>query len=111
MGGMLTDPGNSNELTRTIIGCAIEVHREIGLGLLESAYKACMVMELRRAGLDFEVERPFPPVYKGTTSKSRVSVGPDGQGADHRRLEMRLRSALIHTAQILTYLRLANSPV
>jgi GxxExxY protein len=53
------------ELTAQIIGAAIEVHRTIGPGLLESAYQACLSQEFSLRGLPFESEKPVPVIYKG----------------------------------------------
>ena len=53
-----------NKLTETIIGSAIEVHRHLGPGLLESAYKECLLFELRSKGLIVEKEKPLPIIYK-----------------------------------------------
>lgn len=53
-----------NSLSYTVIGLAIEVHRQLGLGLLESAYQACLVYELQKAGLKVEKEIPLPINYK-----------------------------------------------
>ena len=53
-----------NELSRKIIGCAIEVHRHLGPGLLESAYQECLFYELKQAGLNVKKEKPMPIVYK-----------------------------------------------
>ncbi len=52
------------DLTHSIIGCAMEVHRLLGPGLLESAYEACMVFELIKAGFNVERQKPVPVVYK-----------------------------------------------
>jgi GxxExxY protein len=52
-----------NELTSAIIGAAIEIHRQLGPGLLESAYRVCLAYELRKRGLEVEEERPVPVVY------------------------------------------------
>ena len=52
-----------NELSRAIIGAAIEVHRRLGPGLLESAYRVCLAYELRKRGFQVEQERPVPVVY------------------------------------------------
>ncbi len=54
---------NINEITQTIIGAAIEVHRRLGPGLLESAYRACLAYELRKRGLDVVEEQPIPVIY------------------------------------------------
>lgn len=55
----------TNKLTRKIIGCAIEVHRELGPGLLEGAYKAALAIELDCAGLSFQRQLKYPVFYKG----------------------------------------------
>ena len=54
-----------NRITEKIIGAAIEVHRTLGLGLLESTYQACLAYELKQRGLDVEMEKELPVVYKG----------------------------------------------
>lgn len=53
-----------NEISEKIIGCAIEVHKSLGPGLLESAYLECMFYELQKAGLNVEKQKPLPLVYK-----------------------------------------------
>ncbi len=53
----------TNELTQAIIGAAIEVHRRLGPGLLESAYRVCLAYELRKRGFNVQEERPVPVVY------------------------------------------------
>jgi GxxExxY protein len=52
-----------NDLTQAIIGAAIEVHRRLGPGLLESAYRACLAYELRKRGFEVQEERPVPLIY------------------------------------------------
>lgn len=52
-----------NDITQSIIGAAIEVHRRLGPGLLESAYRACLAYELRKRGFDVVEEQPIPVVY------------------------------------------------
>jgi hypothetical protein len=54
-----------NQITETIIGAAIEVHRHLGPGLLESAYQTCLAKEMSLRGLSFEREKPLPIAYKG----------------------------------------------
>jgi GxxExxY protein len=54
-----------NEITEAIIGASIEVHRALGPGLLESAYRQCLCHELKLRGMPFVCERPLPVVYKG----------------------------------------------
>ena len=53
-----------NDLSNKIIGCAIDVHKQLGLGLLESAYQECLFYELKQAGLEVQKEKPMPIVYK-----------------------------------------------
>ena len=60
-----TETEDQDQLTGRIIGAAIEVHRHLGPGLLESAYEFCLVFELRKLGLKFEQQKPLPVVYKG----------------------------------------------
>jgi len=54
-----------NKITETIIGAAIDVHRALGPGLLESAYEACMVYDLIQVGMKVEQQKPLPVVYRG----------------------------------------------
>ena len=54
-----------DELSRSVIGCAIEVHRTLGPGLLESTYRQCLAYELSQAGIPFQMELPLPVQYKG----------------------------------------------
>lgn len=80
----------SNDLTRCIIGAAIEVHRRLGPGLLESAYRACLAYELRRRGFTVEEEVPIPVVY------------------DEIKLECGFRADLIVNGQIVVELKAKN---
>jgi len=59
--------GDLNQLTEKIIGCAIEVHRNLGPGLLESTYEEAMCVELTDAGVNYRRQMPFPILYKGRT--------------------------------------------
>jgi GxxExxY protein len=64
---------HSNKLTERIIGLAIEVHRELGPGLLESAYEECLCSELRQNGLSHERQVPLPVVYKSLGSIAAIA--------------------------------------
>ncbi len=55
---------NENEISNKIIGCAIEVHKYLGPGLLESAYEECLAAEMKYQGLNFERQKPIPLVYR-----------------------------------------------
>ena len=96
------------ELTEKIIGAAIEVHRELGPGLLESAYKACLARELELRGVAFECEKPMPLEYKGL----RVDVGYRLDVLVDGRVIVELKAVAdlipLHEAQLLTYLRLSG---
>jgi GxxExxY protein len=97
-----------SELTGQVIGLAIEVHRQLGPGLLESAYEECLAYELRASGLQFGRQVDVPVVYKS----SRLDCG--------YRMDLVVENALIlelktvekiiplHEAQLLTYLRLSG---
>lgn len=97
-----------NILTGKIIGAAIEVHRTLGPGLLESAYEACLVFELQEKGLNVERQKPLPLVYKNVKLDSgyRLDLVVDGKVV----VEIKSVSevAAIHEAQLLSYLRLAD---
>jgi GxxExxY protein len=95
-----------NEITESVIGAAIEVHRAIGPGLLESAYTQCLCRELTLRKLPFARELPLPVVYKGLRLDCAYRL--DLLVADAVVVEVKAVESLIpvHTAQLLTYLRL-----
>ncbi len=99
------------ELTRKIIGAAIEVHRALGPGLLESAYQVCLARELTLQGIPFESEVPIPVVYKGVNLDAgyRADLIVDGKVV----IELKAVESLlpVHEAQLLTYLKLTNCKV
>src|SRR5438876_9927177 len=98
----------NNEITEAIIGAAIEVHRALGPGLLESAYRQCLCHELQLRGLPFVCERPLPVTYKGLRLECGYRV--DLIVADAVVVELKTvdRSAPVHDAQLFTYLRLVG---
>jgi len=67
-----------NSITEKVIGAAITVHHELGPGLLESAYEACLSFELLERGLSFERQKPMPLVYRTVQTRLRVSRRPIG---------------------------------
>lgn len=99
------------ELTHAIIGAAIEVHRVLGPGLLESAYEECLAHELTLRGVPFERQKPLPVVYKGMKLECgyRVDLLVDGRVV----VELKAVEALapIHDAILLTYLRLSGCKI
>ncbi len=87
-----------DELSRRVIGCAIEVHRELGPGLLESTNRQCLACELSHAAIPFQMEVPLPVRYKDVL----LDCG--------YRIDL-LISGDLHQAQILTCMRLAQVPI
>jgi GxxExxY protein len=100
---LLTDP-----LAKRVIGCAIEVHRHLGPGLLESAYQRCLTYELSLSQIAFVADRPLPLAYKGLELHCgyRLDIVVD----DKLILELKAVERLlpIHQAQMITYLRLLS---
>lgn len=99
------------ELTGQIIGAAIEVHRALGPGLLESAYQACLARELSLRGIAFEREKPLPVEYKGLELDCGYRL--DFLVEDRVVLELKAVDRLlpVHEAQLLTYLKLTGCRV
>jgi GxxExxY protein len=100
-----------DELSRKVIGCAIEVHRNLGPGLLESTYRQCLACELSHADIAFQMEVPLPVRYKETLLDCgyRIDLLVSGDLI----VEIKSNETLlpIHYAQILTYMRLAKIPL
>jgi len=97
-----------NEISEKVIGCAIEVHKALGPGLLESAYLECLFYELLKAGLFVEKQKPLPLVYKEV--KLDVGYRIDILVENKVVIELKSVEALndIHIAQVLTYLKLSG---
>jgi GxxExxY protein len=97
-----------NEMTEQIIGAAIEVHRALGPGLLESAYHACLCHELRLRGVVFEDQLDLPVVYKGLRLDCGYRI--DVLVAKTIVVELKAVDKLhpIHEAQLITYLKLGG---
>ena len=109
--GMLADPYGTSPLTRSIIGCAIQVHRTIGPGVLEKIYSECLTCELKRQGLSFERERPVPLVYRGVRLKAKFYVDFVVENRVIVELKAVTEVAKIHECQVLTQLKLTGLPV
>lgn len=100
-----------SELTEKIIGCAIEVHRVLGPGLLESSYETCMEFELRNRELLVKRQVPVPIVYKEIQLECGYRIDllvNDLVVIEIKSVETILR---VHEAQILSYLKFANKDV
>ncbi|MCA9954923.1 MAG: GxxExxY protein [Anaerolineales bacterium] len=100
--------GDENPISKEIIGAAIEVHRQLGPGLLESAYEECMAHEFTLRGIQFERQKPLPVVYKGI--KLDCGYRLDFLVAQSVIVELKAVEKLmpIHDAQTITYLKLTK---
>ena len=100
-----------NALSYKVIGLAIEVHRELGPGLLESAYQACLYYELKKAGVKVEREISLPITYK----EIKLDQGYRIDLLIEDKLVVELKTVetytSVHFAQVLTYLKLGNYPL
>jgi GxxExxY protein len=107
----MTDKVQIDRITSTIIGAAIEVHRSLGPGLLESAYEACLVYELTERGLIVEQQKPVPLAYKQVHLDCgyRLDLLVEEQVVVEIKSVERLLP--IHQAQLLSYLRLSRNMV
>ncbi len=103
--------GEINEITSQIIGSAIEVHKQLGPGLLESAYEACLAYELIERGLKVEQQKPLPVQYKDV--KLDAGYRLDLLVEDIVVVELKAVEKVlpIHEAQILSYLKLSGLKV
>ena len=99
------------ELSNKVIGCAIEVHRTLGPGLLESTYEQCLAREMDLSGIAFKLQSPLPVEYKGIKLDCGYRI--DMLVEDKLIVELKSVEKIlpIHEAQILTYMKLANTQV
>jgi GxxExxY protein len=95
-------------LTEIIIGCAIEVHRALGPGLLESVYEECLSYELQLRGLNFERQKILPLAYKQVKLEAGYRLDLVVEGKVVVELKCVEKLMPVHEAQIMTYLRLSN---
>jgi len=97
-----------NELSGIILGCAIEVHKQLGPGLLESAYQECLYFGLRNKGLNVIKEKPMPIIYKEIKLDHgyRIDLLVENKVV----IEIKTVESFtdVHTAHVLTYLKLGN---
>ena len=100
-----------NGITRKIIAAAIEVHRHLGPGLLESAYQVCVCYELSRMGLSFTREVHLPLSYKGLQLDCSYRIDLLVEDAVLVELKSIEQILPIHSAQLLTYLRASHKPI
>ena len=102
---------NENELTEKIIGAAIEVHRHLGPGLLESIYEECLCYELNVIGLRFQRQIPLPVSYKGMKLESGYKMDLLIEDAVVVEIKATEQTPPIHAAQVLTYLKASNKRI
>ena len=100
-----------NTITHEILDSAYKVHSALGPGLLESAYQACLAYELRKKGLKIEVEKALPLIYEEVHLETgyRIDILVENKVV----VELKTVEAFtdVHTAQVLTYLKLSKSQV
>lgn len=105
---MVTINKEINELAYKVIGCAYRIHQALGPGLLESAYEACLCHELSKENINFERQKEIPIVYNGCRLDCgyRIDVLVENKII----VELKTVEALlpIHTAQLMTYLKLSQ---
>ena len=97
-----------NKLTEIIIGCAIEVHRILGPGLLESAYEECLMFELEKVGLFVERQKPIPVIYKDIYLECGYRIDLLVENAVVIELKTTELFHPVQEAQILTYMKFSN---
>jgi GxxExxY protein len=99
------------DLTREIIGAAIAVHRELGPGLLESAYESCLAFEIADRGLKFERQKALPLIYRSQAMGCGYRLDLLVEASVIVEVKSVERLDAIHTAQLLAYLRLSGCKV
>src|SRR5208337_4545926 len=100
-----------NKITEVIIGGAIQVHRVLGPGLLESAYEACLAFELKKRGLRIEEQKPLPLVYDQVKLDCGYRIDLVVEGAVVVEVKSVDALAPIHEAQVISYLKLSGCKV
>ncbi len=108
---MLEDPDGLNPLTEMIIGCGVTVHREFGAGLFESVYARCFILELRANGLQVETEKRIPLFYRGVRVHRGFRIDLIVEGLVVVEVKAVAMLAPVHSAQLITYLKLTGCPV
>ncbi|NOR45487.1 MAG: GxxExxY protein [Candidatus Delongbacteria bacterium] len=103
-----TEQSKKDPITSLIIGCAIEVHKTLGPGLLESTYQQCLARELAINNIPFLSEHPLPVIYKGVHLDCgyRIDLLVDNKVIIELKSVVEIKN--IHKAQLLTYMKLSN---
>jgi len=104
----MTERERLNGITEEIIGAAIQVHRVLGPGLLESAYEACLAFELGRRGLNVEQQKPLPLIYETVKLECGYRIDLLVEGSVVVEIKSVDALAPIHEAQVMSYLKLSG---
>ena len=104
-------PQDVEWISNRVIGSAIEVHRTLGPGLLESVYRECLLVELSNASLRAESERPIPIAYKGHRLRTNLKLDVLVEGCVVVELKAIEQIHPVHLAQVITHLKLSGCPV
>ncbi len=104
----MTEKERLNGITESIIGAAIQVHKALGPGLLESAYQHCLAHEVTKRNLHVEQQKPLPLVYEQVKLECGYRIDLVVEGAVVVEIKSVDELAPIHRAQILTYLKLSG---
>ena len=107
----MTEKERLDSITGIIINCAIEVHRALGPGLLESTYEACLAFELNEQGLKIECQKPLPVIYRGVKLDCGYRLDIFVEESVIVEIKVVDHLAPIHKAQLLSYLRLSECKV
>jgi GxxExxY protein len=99
---------SKDTITEKIIGAAIEVHKSLGPGLLESVYETCLCLELELLGIAFERQKTLPVVYKGVRLETGLRIDIVVENTVVVELKCVEKMAPIHESQLLTYMRLSG---
>jgi GxxExxY protein len=102
--GLVKHP--TNQISERVIGAAIEVHRQLGPGLLESSYHACLCRELDLRGVTYETEIPLPLKYKGVQIAKAYVIDLLIEGSLVVEIKSVRKLLPIHSSQLMTYMRL-----
>lgn len=99
---------SENELSKIVFDCALKVHKNLGPGLLESAYEECLYYELKKQGIRVEKQKPLPLIYEDV--KLEIGYRVDILVENKLIVEVKSVEALndVHLAQVLTYLKLSD---
>ena len=99
-----------NDIAYKVVGCAMEVHKNLGAGLLESVYQSCMIEECKLQGLEVKTEVSVPIYYKGILIRERLRLDLLIENTIVMELKAVEKLIPLHQAQLLTYLELSKKP-